>query len=112
MEDDFDEMGAYLTLNKEDFDSVKERSLKEYKEQNPNEDNEEYYFGDAKLLVNDFYLDDKKDTITLNGNLNCFNKQIGWIDLTIPLTQDLVVQIIDRWMKRLGKLKTVLEATK
>ena len=109
-----DEVKVYLSLNRKNLEASKKRAIEEDNEENPNEkiEDKSYLYGDSTLMVNDFFLNEDKDAITLNGNLHCFNKEIAWIDLQIPLTQVFVVEVIDRWMKRLGKLKTVLEATK
>jgi hypothetical protein len=44
--------------------------------------------------------------------LNCFGKGFGWININLDLNQNLAIEIVERYMKKLGKLKTVLEATK
>ncbi len=105
---------VYLTLNKKEFESIEKRANQEAIDSDPNDEDKknELYFDKATIQINDLYIEDKSDELLLNGSLHSFGKELGWIDFKIPLNQELAVQIIDRYMKKLGKLKTVLEATK
>jgi len=40
------------------------------------------------------------------------NGEIGYISVNIPINIETAVDIVQYYMKKLGKLKTVLEATK
>lgn len=105
---------VYLTINKKEFESIEKRANQEAidSDLNDEEKKNELLFDKATIQINDFYIKDDSDEILLNGSLFSFGKELGWIDFTVPLNQELAVQIIDRYMKKLGKLKTVLEATK
>ena len=105
---------VYLTLDKKEFESIEKRANQEAIDSDPNDPDKknELYFDKATIQVNDFFIEDKSDEILLNGSLHSFGKELGWIEFKIPLNQELAVQIIDRYMKKLGKLKTILEATK
>lgn len=107
-------INVYLTLNKKEFYSIEKRANQEAIDSDPNDEEQknELLFDRATIQINDFYIEDKSDEILLNGSLFSFGKEIGWIDLKIPLNQELAVGIIDKYMKKLGKLKTILEASK
>jgi len=48
-----------------------------------------------------------------NGSMNiCGNSDLGYISLDFNLDLDTAIDVIEFYMKKLGKLKTVLEATK
>lgn len=105
---------VYLTLDKKEFESITKRASQESIDSDVNDPDKknEFFFGNSSIQMNDFYIEDDSDELTLNGDLFAFGKSIGWIDLKIPLNQELATGIIDRYMKKLGKLKTILEATK
>ncbi|HED05186.1 MAG TPA: hypothetical protein ENI61_00710 [Ignavibacteria bacterium] len=111
---DKDIIEVFLNLNKKEFESVEKRANQESIDSDPNDEEMKngLYFERATIQINDLYVEDKSDEILLNGNLFAFGKNLGWMELKIPLNQEMAVQIIDRYMKKLGKLKTVLEATK
>lgn len=65
----------------------------------------DYNFGDIELITGE--LSFKNGVITV-----CGNNELGYFSIDINLDLDTVVDIIEFYMKKLGKLKTVLEATK
>ena len=107
-------MEVYLTLNKKEFESVEKRANQESIESDLKDPDLKgnLLFDKATIHINDLFIGDDSDEILLNGSLHSFGKELGWIDFKIPLNQELAIGIIDRYMKKLGKLKTVLEATK
>ncbi len=107
-------MEVYLTLNKKEFESVEKRANQESIESDLKDPDLKgnLLFDKATIQINDLFIEDDSDEILLNGSLHSFGKELGWIDFKIPLNQELAIGIIDRYMKKLGKLKTVLEATK
>jgi len=65
---------------------------------------------DLELSGGEFFYED--GTIVISGGLFCKEKEIGFIDLTIPLNLDIVLDIIQDHIKKLNKLKNVLESVK
>ncbi len=61
-------------------------------------DNEEFIDGKIKICGS------LKDSET--------KENLGWMDVNVDLSLDRVLDLVNFYMKKLGKLKTVLEATK
>lgn len=109
-----EKINVYLRLDKKDFASVLERASQESIDDDPNNEDavQDYLFPKAEIRLDDMYVADKSDEIESRGYLFCFGKEVGWIDLTIPFDQEIAKDIIERYIKKLQKLKTILEATK
>ncbi len=104
----------YLTLDRKEFKSIEPRAIQEAIDSDINDEDMKntFLFRNAEIRINDLYIEDKSDELLINGAIFSFGKELGWIDFKIPLNQEIAVQIIDKYMKKLGKLKTILEATK
>lgn len=99
------EMDISITINKSGFDKTKAAALKEGEASGSEE--KEYYYPDAQLTTDEFYIDDKE--IIISGETT---NPKGYISITIPLTVDFRKELIEYQVKTLNKLKTVLEALK
>lgn len=96
-------MKIYLHLNGEEFERTKKRANEKSKEDDSA--SKDYNFETMNL---------EPDTTEFeNGILKASgSNDLGYFDMEIDLDLDTVVDIIDFYMKKLGKIKTVLEATK
>jgi len=56
--------------------------------------------------------DGKKDTLDVYGYMEKNGNQLAYVYLSIPIDQDLSLELVDASIKKLQKLKAVLEATK
>lgn len=102
---------SYLRINTKTFDKHKKKAIEYYeKESNEGENEDAQFDSEAKVEI-----------IELDKNNNClyclYSKEVDGedfmsSDLKIPLEMDLVIEIIELYRKKLGKLKTVFEATK
>ena len=105
---------TYLRLEKSEFESVMKRANQEAIDSDTNDPDmkNELLFPNADIRPDEMYIEDKSDVLHISGQLHCFGKELGWIDMSIPLNQEIAIGIIERYLKKLGKLKTVLEATR
>ena len=101
-------MGVQLSLDK----AYVEKTMQE-----ANKRGAERYHGDEtpeKWLLWEF--DDKPEVeIDLDNNLlrlNLDDTPIGEIDLTADLTADIQISLLEMFVKRLNKIKSVLESLK
>ena len=103
---------VYLTIDKETFELTKEEAKKRYLEDNDDIENIHFKYGDCSIT--DESIDYKDGQFEVYGDLidNLSGKNLGYISLTLRPDMDLVIDLIEYYMKKLGKLKTVLEATK
>ncbi len=101
---------AYLEIEPELFESIKKKSQEDFKRENPNDDNESYWFPDLEF---DCIEDEWKDgVLTLSGSMEKSGKRLGYVSIKMKMDTERILEIISDYMKRLGKVKTVLEATK
>lgn len=100
-----------LQLNVKEFESLKKKAIEKGNEVNDEDnmtmdfnglnfdvENEEFIEGKIKICGRLFDKDTKKD--------------LGWLDIDMDLSLDRILDLVNFYMKKLGKLKTVLEATK
>ena len=102
-----------LHINVKEFESLKKKALenannKDYTE----EENQSMDFDNLNFNVDSEEF--KEGKIILSGNLiePTTKKELGWLDIDMELSLDRVLDLVNFYMKKLGKLKTVLEATK
>jgi len=104
----------YLNLSKE----VLKRTEKEATEESIKEIGEEdgknqLTYSDLRLDISEMYFDEEKERLILNGALFYGKEELGYISsFDLPIDLDIVVDLVQLYMKKLGRLKTVLEATK
>ena len=99
-------MKCSISLELEEFEKRKKSAIEEF---NKNTDEESQntvaQFSDLKFEMEGFEFEN--GLVTVYGNT-----PLGWIDLQFQMDLDDVISVIEFYMKKLGKLKTVLEATK
>lgn len=100
-----------LQLNVEEFEGLKKKALDVGNEINE-EKNLTMDFNNLNFEVDTEEFKDGK--IILAGSIidSETKKVLGWLDIDVNLTLDRVLELVQYYMKKLGKLKTVLEATK
>ena len=109
-----EKMDVYLNFNKD----ILEKSLKEAELRAIERDGEEEGKGNA--LYEDATLDIEEgpsysietDSIDFSGTLKDGNSDLGYVSMNLKMDFDDIISLIEVYRKRLGKLKTVLEATK
>jgi len=107
----------YIVINKKEFEENKSKLEINY------EDNDVTYvlnhtvdnFGKQILfepIETSPELDLDDETITISGDITINNKRLGFVSLTTKIDINIVSEIVNTYVKKLNKLKTVLEATK
>ena len=92
--------GGFLNKNKSE---ANKKAISEYGEDNK----EDLLFDKVSWEENEPTLEFKDGVFHIYGGTD-----LGYLDVETELDLDTVVDIIEYYMKKLGKLKTVLEATK
>ncbi len=107
---------VYLELETKDFERKKKEAIKRANENAPNDEpNNNMLWENLKVETTEQKFDLESQTLDFSGSLidtNDDEKHLGFISLKLDLDLETVLEIINLYMKRLGKLKTVLEATK
>jgi len=101
---------AYLEIEPELFESIKEQSKKDSEKEYPNDENNNYWFPDLEFDCSE---DEWKDgVLTLSGNMQKDGKRLGYVSIKMKMDTDRVLEIISDYMKRLGKVKKNHDALK
>lgn len=98
-----------LTIHKDIFLKYQPEAEKEA-EDNDYEKNS-LVFNKLKLDVDDVELGQDGE-LTVWGDLENKGDNFGWLQVSFVVNTDLAIKIIEMYMKKLGKLKTILEAAK
>jgi len=69
-------------------------------------------FEDAFLESSEIYFDKDTSSLICGGDISFNGKKVAYISPTIPLSNNTIIEIIEYYMKKLGKLKTIMEALK
>ncbi|MBU1082696.1 MAG: hypothetical protein KKB59_19580 [Spirochaetes bacterium] len=93
----------YIHINGEEFEKSKSEANESSKENDS--ESKDYQYDWKALEVQKLGFN--------NGRLEfAGSNDLGYFSINIDLELDTVIHIIESYMKKLGKLKTVLEATK
>ena len=104
----------YMTLSKEGIKLTREAASKATEEAYGDDPDTEdtLLYEDVKWNAEELYFDKESESITCNGEFSSMGKKLGYMSLEIPIHSELLIEIIEHYMKKLGKLKTVMEALK
>ena len=112
----------YLNINKETLDKTEKEAIEEGDSNCEEADcGKDVLYPYVKLILDKsegIYFDDNKNTLHIAGDMFLSNKcgetkeKFGYASIDIPLDMELIIDIIEGYRKKLGKLKTILEATK
>jgi hypothetical protein len=101
----------YFNIQKKAFETTKAKANKNAIKSDPNDEktkNELLYEMDLTGIETEF--DD--GNIHVRGNAVFEGKDMGFFELTFKPDQELIVDIIETYVKQLNKVKTLIEATK
>lgn len=102
---------AQLTLYMRDITHMKKRAKEAYERENNGPANDDV--GDPHNF--DFIFDDgdcgyENGRLRISGSMDMDKSSIGYIYMDLVLPHDLVTKIIEDYVKRINKVKAVLEA--
>ncbi len=104
---------VYMQLNIKEFEELKKVAKETANGDFHSEKLNQYYlFKDINFdVTNEEYI---KGKIAVGGSLidSKTKKNLGYISFDIEMSLDRVSELLNLYLKKLGKLKTVLEATK
>lgn len=107
-------MEAYLTLEPSTIEKTKkEASENTISDLGKEEAGDTLTYPDINLSDDgEVYFERDSETIYVSGTLHKGNLDLGYLSVNIPVELDMALEIVELYMKKLGKLKTILEATK
>lgn len=106
-------MDIYLDFDKKVLEDSLDSANKRAIERDGDEGKPNALYENAELRTDDDigFMSDT-ETIDFSGHIFHEGKDLGYISGQIPLDFEDIIAIIEVYRKKLGKLKTVLEATK
>ncbi len=114
-------ISIYANFSKEAFDKTSKEANKTAIEMSGDEGKDDLQYGNIALIPDakqGISFDERKNTLTCCGDLFVSNdcdelkEKLGYMSIDIPFDSDMVIEIIEAYRKKLGKLKTILEASK
>ena len=107
-------MKVYLNLNKKILAKTSKKANEDAIKEYSSDENKENILLYEDVKLENITIEFKKDEgkLFLCGEMEFNGEDFGWMDVDIPIEQELVIEIIEFYMKKLGKLKTVMEALK
>lgn len=106
-------MDIYLDLNKKGIENSLDAAHKRAVDRDGDEGEDNALYENAELrLEDDVGFNPDTETIDFCGRIFFEGKDLGYMSASMPLDFEDIIAIIEVYRKKLGKLKTVLEATK
>ncbi|MCP6727640.1 MAG: hypothetical protein KJI69_06540 [Patescibacteria group bacterium] len=102
---------VYLEISQEGFLKFKKDAIEESKANLGEDYGDEACYKDMTVTDAEYEFDEKTGKINLYGSLYKEGTKMGYISFDSEVDLDLALEIVNYYMKKLGKLKTVLEAT-
>ena len=106
---------VYLTIDGDGFEKSKKEANEEAKADGYEESENDFKYPSAVLTPDEIEFRESEGSLGICGTLytdGSQNTELGYLSLDIVPDLDTIIDIIQFYMKKLGKLKTVLEATK
>ena len=101
-----------LSIQIEEFEKQKKQAQKRFNEQYTNDEQDSVYMWEDLWLD---YSEEEVDgnTLKISGSLKTQDdKDLGQINLRVPLNFDKLIDIYQGYIKKLNKVKTVMETVK
>lgn len=105
-------MYCYLCLEKDILKTVEKEATETAKREYGINENKKLVYENLDFDIDRTEMSYNEGKILCFGNLELNGKILGFLSVEIPVETDLTLNIIESYMKKLGRLKTILEATK
>lgn len=107
-------MEAYLSLEEDNVKKTRDQAQKEtISNLGEEEAGSTLTYPDLNWADDgELYFERDNETIYVSGTFFKDSMELGYFSANIPINLEIALEIIEVYMKKLGKLKTVLEATK
>ena len=105
------ELNLYLDLKEEGFNATKQKAKQESVEMMGEEETPSLMFNNLTILEDEFYFEKSENSIHISGELKNGSTDFGYFSVDIPI-ETIEIEIIEHLLKKLGRMKTALEALK
>lgn len=112
MKRDF-KLDVYLGLKEEGIKKTSKQAKEEAEMSYGKKDAKgELLYPDTVMDCEELYFDRETESVVIHGEVSAYGEKIGYLSHHIKMDSELLIEIIEHYMKKLGKLKTVMEAIK
>ena len=102
-----------MTISQKGFEKHKKDAIELDKSNSGDEyDGDGANYGDMEMADTDYEFDASNGQLAIFGPVFKSGTEMAWLDIRTEVSIDLALDMVNYYMKKLGKLKTVLEATK
>jgi len=107
-----DETSMDLNIQVKEFEKLKKEAQKKFNEQYTNDEQDSVY------MFDDLWLDYSEEIVEgnmlkISGSMKTQDdKDIGFFNMKVPLDFDKLIEIFQSYIKKLNKVKTVMESVK
>lgn len=107
-----EETSVDLNIYVKEFEKQKEEAKKRFNEEYANDEKDSIY------MWNDLWLDYSEEVVEgnilkISGTMKTQDdKDIGFVNINVPLDFDKLIDIFQSYIKKLNKVKTVMESVK
>ena len=107
-----DETSMDLNIQVKEFEKLKKEAQKKFNNEYPNDDKDSVY------MFDDLWLDYSEEIVEgnmlkISGSMKTQDdKDIGFFNIKVPLDFDKLIEIFQSYIKKLNKVKTVMETVK
>lgn len=104
-----------LEISEKDFNELRDEAIKTAEadaKEYEYERESELKLKECVLEINDGEFSRSEDSLFIMGDLKYKGKGFGSISITLGLDISTALDIVESYIKKLGKVKTILEATK
>ena len=105
------ELNLYLDLKEEGFNSTKKKAKEESIEWIGEQETLTLMFNNLSINEDEFYFDNTDNTVRVSGSLLNGSTDFGYFSVDVPIDK-LEIDSIEHLLKKLGRMKTALEALK
>lgn len=105
-------MSVYLNLHEKTLDDTRKKAKKDEIESYGEDTGNLLYANLEFIHSSDIQFNESDNSLTFTGDLFLDGQNFGYMSFKTTLDFDTIIEIIEAYRKKLGKLKTVLEATK
>lgn len=101
-----------LTLNIKEFEAQKKEAKERFNDNYSSEEKDEHYeWEDLEMKFPEEEVEGNE--IKISGNMtDDKGRELGWLTLRVPLDFDKLIDIFQGYIKKLNKVKTVMETVK
>lgn len=102
----------YLDISKDAFKKYEDGAIEQAVSNLGSDWVDELVYNELNLSDAELEFDDKSGKLFINGSFFRETDYLGYLSLDLPLDLDTVTNIIEFYIKKVNKVKTILEAAK